>query len=57
MVSAEIGSSGTIRALRILIIAALIIPTLIFATTAWRDRQAILVGEEAGRRQTPRSLS
>ena len=46
MVSAEIGSSGTIRALRALIIAAFIIPTLIFATIAWRDRQAILVGEE-----------
>ncbi len=47
MVSAEIGPSGTIRALRVLIIAALIIPTLIFATTAWRDRRAILVEEEA----------
>ena len=47
MVSAEIGSSGTIRALRVLIIAAFIIPTLIFATIAWRDRQAILVEEEA----------
>ena len=46
MVSAEIGSSGTIRALRILIIAAFIVPTLIFATIAWRDRQAILAGEE-----------
>src|SRR3981189_3192871 len=46
MVSAEIGPSGTIRALRILIIAALIVPTLIFATTAWRDRQANLAGEE-----------
>jgi hypothetical protein len=30
MVSAEIGSSGTIRALRALIIAAFIIQTLIF---------------------------
>ncbi len=46
MVSAEIGSSGTIRALRVLIIAAFIVPTLIFATIAWRDRQAIVVGEE-----------
>ena len=46
MVSVEIGSSGTIRALRVLIIAALIIPTLIFAATAWRDRQAIVAEEE-----------
>ena len=46
MISAEAGSSGTIRALRVLIIAALIIPALIFATTAWRDRQVIVAGEE-----------
>src|SRR3977135_1992177 len=46
MVSAEIGSSGTIRALRVLIIAALIIPTLIFASSAWRDRRALLVEEK-----------
>jgi two-component system NtrC family sensor kinase len=46
MMPVKAGLSGTIRALRILIIAALIIPTLIFATTAWRDRQANLAGEE-----------
>src|SRR5262249_26048170 len=40
-------SSGTVRTLRALIVAALVIPALLWGVAAWRDRLAILENARA----------
>ena len=45
--STEQTSSGTVRTLRALIVAALVIPALLWGLAAWRDRLAILDGARA----------